>query len=80
MIQNLKISGIFASMLTQPQDVIRSYIQLDPKKYNTSIKAAKQIYSERGIVGFLRGFVPRSIRRVLISVMSWTLYEKITLK
>jgi solute carrier family 25 protein 38 len=74
------MSGIFASIFTQPQDVIRSYIQLDPSNYKSTIKTARLIYSKNGLNGFMKGILPRSLRRVLISVMSWTLYEKITLK
>jgi solute carrier family 25 protein 38 len=65
-------------MFTQPQDVIRSCIQLDPSKYKSSVNAAKLIYLKDGLNGFMKGILPRSLRRVLISVMSWTLYEKIT--
>ena len=73
-------SSVLASLLTQPPDVVRTYIQLDQQATNRSFaSASKRIYEKRGIRGFFAGFVPRSLRRVLISVMSWTIYEKFTL-
>ena len=32
---------------------------------------------EDGFHGFVKGFVPRALRRTLISSMSWTVYEKV---
>lgn len=75
-------SSVLASLITQPPDVVRAYIQLDPehnKKYEGMISAARKIYEKKGVQGFFAGFVPRSLRRVFISVMSWTIYEKFTL-
>jgi hypothetical protein len=54
-------------------------MQLDPKNCLTFIGTARSIYRKRGINGFLVGFIPRTLRRTLISVMSWTIYEKLTL-
>ena len=54
-------------------------MQLDPKNYNTFMQTAQVIYQKKGINGFLVGFLPRTLRRTLISVMSWTIYEKFTI-
>jgi len=73
-------ASVFSCLITQPPDVIRSYIQLKPDEYKNFYDTAKSIYAQKGIRGFLVGFVPRSTRRVLISIITWTLYEKLTLK
>jgi hypothetical protein len=73
------VSSIISCAVTQPPDVIRAHMQLDPKNYSTFISTARSIYKHRGINGFLVGFIPRTLRRTLISVMSWTIYEKLTL-
>lgn len=73
-------ASIFSCLITQPPDVIRSYIQLKPDEYKTFVGTAKSIYRQKGVRGFLVGFVPRSTRRVFISIITWTLYEKLTLK
>lgn len=74
------ISSITSCFLTQPPDVVRTYMQLQPKKYTSISKTVAMLYSEKGIQGFFTGFVPRSARRVLISVFSWTLFEKFSIK
>ena len=72
-------SALVACLVTQPTDVIRAYMQLEPQVNKTFVLAFKNIYKRHGVCGFFAGFIPRSIRRTLISVMSWTLYEKLTL-
>lgn len=71
-------SSVISCGFTQPPDVIRSYMQLEPNTYRTFFGTAKAIYLKKGIDGFLVGFLPRTFRRTLISVMSWTIYEKFT--
>ncbi|CAF0871014.1 unnamed protein product [Brachionus calyciflorus] len=73
------LSSLLACAITQPPDVIRSYVQLSKKHINFS-KAAQQIYKKNGLRGFFAGFVPRSARRIMISVFSWTLYEKFSIR
>ncbi len=74
------VSSVLACALTQPPDIIRAYIQLDPKNNQSIAKTARNIYAKKGMRGFWAGFIPRSVRRVMMSVMSWTLYEKLNLK
>ena len=74
------ISTTISLMFTQPLDVVRTFMQLDPKIYKTFFGTVKSIYNQKGINGFMVGFYPRTLRRILISVFSWTVYEKATLK
>ena len=73
-------SSVLACAITQPPDVIRSYMQLEPAKYRTFPSTMKQIYTNKGLAAFFNGFIPRSTRRVLISILSWTIYEKMSIK
>jgi hypothetical protein len=54
-------------------------MQLDPKSYKTFVGTFKSIYFHNGLKGFMVGFYPRAFRRILISVMSWTIFEKATI-
>ena len=72
--------GLLASIVSQPTDIVRSYMQLEPAKYGSLFVAAKHVYVTRGLGGFAAGFWPRCIRRTLISVLSWTIYEKFSIK
>ncbi|CAL1526360.1 unnamed protein product, partial [Lymnaea stagnalis] len=74
---NGTIAGILASLITQPADVIKTNMQLYPHKYGKLNSVVFFIYNERGMVGFWRGIVPRTLRRTLMSAMSWTVYEEV---
>ncbi|XP_028416940.1 mitochondrial glycine transporter-like [Dendronephthya gigantea] len=69
-------SGIFASLLTHPADVVKTLIQASSEPYKITA-IIKNIFKNNGLQGFFKGFVPRALRRTLISAMSWTVYEKI---
>lgn len=74
------ISSTLTCALTQPPDVVRSYMQLNFKVDKNFVNTTKEIYSKNGIKGFFAGFLPRSTRKILMSVFSWTLYEKLSLR
>ncbi|XP_059178462.1 mitochondrial glycine transporter A-like [Physella acuta] len=71
------LASCLASLVTQPADVIKTYMQLNPQKYAKFSTVIIYIYTELGLVGFWRGIVPRTVRRTLMSAMSWTVYEEI---
>jgi solute carrier family 25, member 38 len=71
-------SGILCSLVTQPFDVCRTYMQLDPKKYKSLSNTFHLIYSQKGLNGLFIGLIPRSFRRILISVLGWTVFERFT--
>ncbi len=73
-------SSVLACALTQPSDVVRSYMQLNPSEFKSFGLTMKSIYAKHGASGFFAGFLPRSLRRVLISVMSWTIFERLTVR
>lgn len=73
------LSGIFASVITQPFDVVKTYMQLSSTKYATVSDCARWVYSNQGVRGFLSGTIPRCARRTLMTAVAWTLYERILL-
>ncbi|XP_015917319.1 mitochondrial glycine transporter A [Parasteatoda tepidariorum] len=71
------VAGVFAAGITQPADVIKTKMQLYPKKYNTVPVAATLVFKENGIQGFFSGMVPRVVRRTLMAALAWTVYEQV---
>ncbi|KAG7486416.1 hypothetical protein JOB18_031172 [Solea senegalensis] len=70
------MAGVMASLVTQPADVVKTYIQVSPSHWSTT-DAICFIYKEHGMRGFFRGAVPRSLRRTLMAAMAWTVYEQL---
>lgn len=71
------LSGCMASLVTQPADVVKTHMQLYPEKFNKFNKVLIYIYERDGALGFMRGIVPRTMRRTLMAAMAWTVYEQI---
>ncbi|XP_076348031.1 mitochondrial glycine transporter A-like [Tachypleus tridentatus] len=53
------LAGVMALVLTQPADVIKTYMQLYPEQFEKSILAVKYIYQEYGMKGYFKGLAPR---------------------
>lgn len=68
-------SGILASIITHPPDLIKTHVQMrsTPISYSTSIK---NVYLQDGLGGFFKGLSPRLLRRTFMSIIAWTSYEK----
>ncbi|KAF3420787.1 hypothetical protein E2986_04399 [Frieseomelitta varia] len=74
------LAGIFASIITQPADVIKTKMQLYPDEFKNIRNAALRIYEKYGILGYFKGIVPRMLRRTLVTAMAWTVTKFIGLK
>lgn len=70
------VAGLLASFITQPADVMKTHMQLNPQKHTNLKDVITFIYQRDGLVGFQRGFVPRALRRCLMAAMAWTVYEQ----
>ncbi|KAM9391909.1 mitochondrial glycine transporter A-like isoform 1-T7 [Pholidichthys leucotaenia] len=68
------LAGVLASMITQPADVVKTHVQVNPQL--KTAEAIRYIFKEHGLQGFFRGAVPRSLRRTLMAAMAWTVYEQ----
>ncbi|XP_029446266.1 mitochondrial glycine transporter isoform X2 [Rhinatrema bivittatum] len=74
------LAGICASITTQPADVIKTHMQLAPKKHRWTGQAVAFIFKNYGMFGFFRGGLPRALRRTLMAAMAWTVYEELMAK
>ncbi|KAM6905497.1 mitochondrial glycine transporter A-like [Xenentodon cancila] len=68
------LAGVLASLITQPADVVKTHVQVNPQL--RTAEAVRFIYMEYGLRGFLRGALPRSLRRTMMAAMAWTVYEQ----
>lgn len=70
------ISGLIASLITNPIDVLKTTIQVD-KTGSNSMRGTviKMLRGQRGYLRFFDGLVPRSLRRTLVATTTWTFYE-----
>uniref|UniRef100_A0A3B5QI02 Mitochondrial glycine transporter n=1 Tax=Xiphophorus maculatus TaxID=8083 RepID=A0A3B5QI02_XIPMA len=68
------LSGVLASLVTQPADVVKTHVQVNPQLRTT--EAVRHIYTAHGLQGFFRGAVPRCLRRTMMAAMAWTVYEQ----
>jgi solute carrier family 25 protein 38 len=73
-------AGVMACAITHPADVVKTRMQLLPKENANLWKASARVYAQSGIGGFAVGFVPRMLRRTMMTVLAWTVYEKIVCK
>lgn len=70
------IAGCMAGVMTQPADVVKTRMQLYPHRFTTITDTVFSIYRNEGYVGFIRGIVPRTMRRTFMAAMAWTIYEQ----
>ncbi|KAF2354811.1 Solute carrier family 25 member 38 [Trinorchestia longiramus] len=69
------ISGLLASTITQPFDVVKTKMQLYPDKFNSLLGVVMYVQRKYGYRGYFKGLVPRMLRRTLMAAMAWTVYE-----
>ncbi|KAJ3354523.1 hypothetical protein GGF32_002469 [Allomyces javanicus] len=71
------IAGTFATVLTQPFDLIKTRVQVDPHHYPNSWVAIRKIFTAEGLRGFFSGMTPRLVRKPLHAAITWTVYEEV---
>lgn len=71
------VAGCLASIVTQPADVVKTHMQLYPERFASVRHVVLHVYGKDGLTGFLRGIVPRTLRRTLMAALAWTFYEQI---
>lgn len=80
------ISGGLATLLTQPQDVIKTRMQLTQRniqggmRYGTVRQAARRVFDEEGVYGFFRGASARVLKRMLGSAVTWMIFEEMVVR
>uniref|UniRef100_A0A0N5AIF3 Mitochondrial glycine transporter n=1 Tax=Syphacia muris TaxID=451379 RepID=A0A0N5AIF3_9BILA len=68
-------AGIFACALTQPFDIVKTQLQLYPKRFNSSAQVIIFIYKQGGLSSFFNGFLLRAGRRTAMAALSWTVFD-----
>ncbi|KAL4657952.1 solute carrier family 25 member 38-A-like isoform X2 [Arapaima gigas] len=71
------LAGTMASLVTQPADVIKTHVQVNPQLFRTPTDVVRFVYKEHGLTGFFRGVVPRCLRRSMMAAMAWTVFEQL---
>lgn len=71
------VAGCAASVVTQPADVIKTHMQLQPKEFATVRTVITYIYQRDGSLGFFKGIVPRTMRRTMMAALAWSVYEQV---
>lgn len=81
------VSGIVASVFTNPMDVIKTRLQTQNVapgiqcenasqiKYRNFKSTALQIFKQEGLRGFVKGMLPRAMQASMSSALSWVSYE-----
>ncbi|KAI8898181.1 mitochondrial carrier domain-containing protein [Globomyces pollinis-pini] len=71
------LAGLAATISTQPFDMIKTRIQLQPTEYPNLVHSFRRVFAEEGYRGFFGGMVPRMLRKTMSSAISWTIYEEV---
>lgn len=71
------MAATFASLITHPPDVMKTQMQLFPKKNRTLFAVVRNTYKEHGFLGFYQGILPRIMKRTIFAAIAWTLYENV---
>ncbi|KAI8870251.1 mitochondrial carrier [Ramicandelaber brevisporus] len=76
------LAGGLATVLTQPFDMLKTRMQLQPAQYgsgssNGVFRAFVKIWRDDGFMGFFRGSSLRIMRKGLSAAISWTMYEEL---
>ena len=74
--RNGALSGILASYLTNPLDVIKTRLMIDTQEIPKSmLKTGSDIFRQQGIAGFFKGSIVRMIYMASASIMFFCLFE-----
>ncbi|KAJ1948311.1 hypothetical protein FBU59_001656 [Linderina macrospora] len=69
------VSGLAASYLTQPFDLVKTRMQVRPSEYTSVMQAFVKIAREESFLGFFRGISLRVLRKGIQASLVFTLYE-----
>ena len=73
------LAGVLASVTTQPADVVKTRMQLQPQAYPSVISTIAVVVRNNGLRGLLVGLAPRATRRTLMAAFTWTFYEEVSI-
>ncbi|OTA02770.1 Mitochondrial substrate carrier [Trichoderma parareesei] len=70
-------AGAACSAISNPIDVCKTRIQLQPQRYRNLFHAGYRMVVEEGFGSLWRGLALRMSRKALSSALSWTIYEEL---
>lgn len=71
------MAGVLASLITQPADVVKTRMQINPRQYPTLLSTLAYTLRERGPQGLFTGSMPRAARRTFMAAFTWLFYEEV---
>ena len=71
------MAGVLASLITQPADVVKTRMQINPQQYPTLLSTIAYTLRERGPQGLFTGSMPRAARRTFMAAFTWLFYEEV---
>ncbi len=71
------MAGAMACLVTHPADVVKTQMQLYPNQNRSLRQTVANIARQTKLRGFAVGFLPRMVRRTLITALAWTIYESV---
>ena len=71
------VAGLLASTTTQPADVIKTRMQVQPESFSNITHTLAATVKEGGVRGLFVGLVPRATRRTLMASFTWAFYEHV---
>ncbi|KAL7942287.1 mitochondrial carrier [Trichoderma barbatum] len=71
------LAGTTCSAISNPIDVCKTRIQLQPDRYRNMFHAGYRMVAEEGFSSLWRGLGLRMSRKALSSALSWTIYEEL---
>ncbi|KAL6833060.1 mitochondrial carrier [Trichoderma sp. SZMC 28015] len=71
------LAGTTCSAISNPIDVCKTRIQLQPERYRNLLHAGYRMVVEEGFRSLWRGLGLRMSRKALSSALSWTIYEEL---
>ncbi|KAF1810327.1 mitochondrial carrier [Eremomyces bilateralis CBS 781.70] len=71
------LAAVAATGLTNPVDVLKTRVQVDPARYQNMVRCTGILLREEGWRSFFDGLGLRMARKALSSALAWTLYEEL---
>lgn len=74
------VAGLLASTTTQPADVIKTRMQVQPASFSNITNTFVATTREGGVRSLFVGLVPRATRRTLMASFTWAFYEHVSIE
>ncbi|ODQ63795.1 mitochondrial carrier [Nadsonia fulvescens var. elongata DSM 6958] len=73
-------SAGLATTITSPFDIIKTRLQLEPKRFTGFVQCCKLIVKDDGVKGLFNGLSLRMVRKAGSAAIAWCIYEEIIRK